>query len=119
MRQSSTRPPASAWRDFAGMRTGPHQEPAAGRRRERHRDLQFRVIAAAGMRIGLRPAVVEHVFAARVALEVAGRGGNERAVGASDQQMLDLPAGTAADRFRGFQRREKMRAIGKGYATVS
>ena len=101
---------------IARVRTGPHQEPAAGRRRERHRDLQFRIIVAAGVGIGLRPAVVEHIFAARMALQVAGRRGNERAVGGVHQQMLDLPAGTAANRFRAFPAPREMRATGKGYA---
>ena len=42
---------------IARVRTGPHQEPAAGRRRERYRDLQFRIVVAAGMGVGLRPAL--------------------------------------------------------------
>ena len=35
---------------------GRDQQAAAGRRRERHRDLELRIIAAAGALIGLRPA---------------------------------------------------------------
>ncbi len=89
------------------MRSRPHQQPAPARRRERHRDLQLRVIAAAGSLVGFGPAAVEDVFAARVALEVAGRGAKQRAVRVFDQQVLNMPAGTAAHRFRGLQCRKK------------
>ncbi len=49
-----------------------HQQARAGGRRERDRYLQLRVIASASVLIGFRPAAIEHVFAARVRLEVAG-----------------------------------------------
>ena len=65
-----------------GLRARPDQEPRSGRRRKRHRDLQFRVIAAAGMGIGFGPAGVEHVFAARMAFEIARRGGESVPSGA-------------------------------------
>ena len=57
------------------------QEPAAGRRRERHRHLEFGIVAAAGALIGVGPAAIEDVFAARMALEIARRRGDQRAVG--------------------------------------
>ena len=47
-------------------------------------------------------------------LEVARRSGQDGAVGSFDEQVLDLPAGTAADRFRGLQGRQKMHAIRMG-----
>jgi len=47
-------------------------------------------------RKSFRPAGIEHVFAARVALEVAGRGGKERALSALHKQMLRLPSGAPA-----------------------
>ena len=81
-----------------GMGARLDQEAASGRRRERHGDLQFRIIVAAGALVGLGPAAVEHVFAARVAFHVAGRGGEQRAVGGLDDEVLNLPAGSFADR---------------------
>ena len=56
----------------------PHQQPPSGRRRERDRDLQLRVIAAAGALVGLRPAVVEHILAARMGLGIAGHRADQR-----------------------------------------
>ena len=81
-----------------GMRARLDQEPASGRRRERHGDLELRIIVAAGALVGLGPAAVEDVFAARVAFDVAGRGGEQRAVGGFDDEVLRLPAGPPADR---------------------
>src|SRR5215207_6130803 len=52
-----------------------HEETRAADGCERHRHLELRVVAAARAAIGLRPRVVEHVFALRVGFEVArGRG---------------------------------------------
>src|SRR6516162_2137595 len=45
-------------------RTRTHQEAPPCRRRERHRDLQFRVIAPARLCVSFRPAVIKDVFAA-------------------------------------------------------
>jgi hypothetical protein len=85
-------------------RAGPHQEPAAGRRREGDSDLQFRIVVAASMGVRLGPALVEDIFAARMAFEIAGRCGHERTVGGLHQQMLNVPTGPCADRFRTLQR---------------
>ena len=63
-----------------GVGAGLDQKPASGCRRERHGDLQLWIIAAAGALVGLGPAAVEHIFAARMAFDVAGRGGEQRAV---------------------------------------
>ena len=82
---------------------------ASGRRRERHGDLELRIVAAAGALISLGPAAVEHVFAARMALEVAGRGGKQRAVGG----LSPADAGPASRMrpptdFEVFQGRQKI-----------
>ena len=87
---------------FLGMLAGPHQQPSSRRRREGYRDLELRVVAAAGAGERFRPAGVEHVFTARVALEVARRGGEERPLRRLHQKMLRLPPRSAADRFRGL-----------------
>ena len=50
---------------------------AARHRRERHRDLQLGIILPARPLPGLGPAVVEHIFALAVALEIGGRGGDQ------------------------------------------
>ena len=104
---------------IARVPAGPHQQPAAGRRRERYRDLQFRIVVAAGVVIGLGPAVVEHVFAARVALEIAGRGGNERAVGG----VRPADAGPASRHeprpISSSPAPKEMRVTGKGYRGIS
>ena len=91
-----------------GMRAWLDQEPASGHRRERHRDLELWIIAAAGALIGLGPAAVEHIFTARVAFDVAGRGGERRAAGGFDDEVLRLPAGPSADRAGLLQRRQEI-----------
>src|SRR5690348_4783139 len=65
-----------------GLRARTDEQPSPRRRRERYGDLELRVVAAACARKCFRPTGIEHVFAARVALEIAGRGGKERAVSA-------------------------------------
>ena len=55
------------------------EQPPSGRGRERHRHLQLGVIAAAGALVGLGPAGVEHVFAARVGFQIAGHHADDRA----------------------------------------
>src|SRR6476646_5843337 len=51
---------------------GTHQQAPARDGSERDRDLELRIIVAAGACIGVGPAMVEHVFALRVRFEVAG-----------------------------------------------
>src|ERR1700730_809813 len=46
--------------------SGPCQQPASGRRRERNRDLELRIVASARAFKGVGPAVIEDIFAARV-----------------------------------------------------
>ena len=83
--------------DF-GVRSCPHQEPPPSGGRERHRDLEFRIIVAARALVGLGPAAVEDILAARMALDVAGRCAEQRSVRGFDQEMLCLPPRTAANR---------------------
>ena len=88
-----------------GELAGPGEQARAGHRRERHRHLELGVIVAAGALEGLGPAVVEDVFAARMALHVAGGGAEQGAVLVLGEQMAGLPAGVAADRIRLFKSR--------------
>ncbi len=86
------------------QRTGAGEQARPGHRGERHRHLQLGVIVAAGALEGLRPAMVEDIFAARMAFHVAGCGAQKGAVGGFRQQVARLPATAAADRKRGFKR---------------
>ena len=78
-----------------------------GRRRERHRDLQLGVVAAAGALIGFGPAMVEHVFAARMGFHVAGHGADNRA---SASPRVDAAAASrrGPDRAGPFQRGQEI-----------
>ena len=58
------------WRD---------QQPRTGDGRERHRDLELRIVAPAGALVGVGPAVVEDVLALAMGLRVAGRSGDDLA----------------------------------------
>ena len=91
-----------------GECAGAGEQARAGHRRERHRHLQLRIIVAAGALEGLGPAVVEDVFAARMALHVAGRGAEQGALRVLREQVARLPAGPAADRIRLFKRGQKL-----------
>src|SRR6266851_9806678 len=51
-------------------RAGAREQARPRHRRERHRGLELGVIAAAGALEGLRPAMVEYVFALAVALHI-------------------------------------------------
>jgi NAD+ synthase (glutamine-hydrolysing) len=85
---------------------GPEQA-RAGDRRERHGDLQLRIVPPAGALIGVGPAPVEHELAPAVRLQIA-RGGREQApAGVFQQQVLGQPAGA-----RGFP---ELAADGKRY----
>ena len=59
---------------------GAAQQARARHRAERHGDLQFGVIVAAGTLQRVRPAMVEHVFAVAVRLRIHRRHRDERAV---------------------------------------
>ena len=84
-------------------RAGPGQQTRAGHRRERHGHLQFGIIGAAGALEGVRPAMVEHVFAARMGFYVTGRGAHQGAASIFQKQMVRLPAGAGTNRKRSFQ----------------
>ena len=71
------------------------QQPRPRHRRERHRRQQLGVVAAAGAAIALGPAVIEHVLAVGVALDVERRRGDQPP-GLLDEQMEGLPAGLLA-----------------------
>jgi hypothetical protein len=56
--------------------------------------LQLRIVAAAGALEGVGPAMVEHIFALAVGLQIAGNGAEQGAPDAVFQpQMMPLPAG--------------------------
>ena len=52
------------------------QQASSRRRREGNSDLELRIIAPARPRIGLGPAMIENIFALRMALGVGRRGGD-------------------------------------------
>ena len=87
-----------------GVGAGPHEQARARHRRERHGDLQLGIIAPAGALEGLRPAMVEDVFALAVALQIERGGAQQGAVLGLGQQVLRLPAGAPADRLGILQR---------------
>jgi len=84
-----------------------HQQASARHRREGRGDLNFGVIAAAHPLVGLRPILVEHIFAQAVRLEIGGRGGDQTSVRVLDENISGRPARAGADRFRSFQREQK------------
>ena len=49
------------------------EQPLPRHRRERHRDLELGIILPAGALPRIGPAVVEHIFALAVALQIGGR----------------------------------------------
>jgi hypothetical protein len=89
------------------MRTRPHQQARPRHRREGYGDLQLGIVAAAGARVSVRPAVVEDVLPLAVGLDVERCDGERRAARILDHQVLGQPAGLAPDRARLFQRIEK------------
>ena len=101
----STRASARAAAHGLRQRAGAGEQARAGHRRERHRHLQLGVIVAAGALEGLGPAVVEDIFAARMALHVAGRGAEQRAVGRL------RPAGGAAASRCGRRPKTRLQAM--------
>ncbi len=86
---------------------GCDQQAAAAGRRERHRHLELGIIAAAGALIGVRPAGIEYVFAARMGFQVARHDADDGAVGGFGNEMLRLPAGARGRRFGIFERRQE------------
>ena len=78
---------------LVAVRTGRGEQATAGRRRERHRDLELGIVVAAGALEGLGPAAVEHVFAARMRLQVTGRDAEHLAGVVFHREVLRRPAG--------------------------
>ena len=110
---SSIRPAREAAPHRIGALARRDEQPPARRGRERHRHLQLRIIAAAGALIGVGPAGIEHVFAARVRFQIARHDAGDRAVVGFGDEMLRLPAGARrgrAGRLQGGQ--ESMRDEG-------
>ena len=96
---------AVPWRD---------EQPAAGDRRERHRDLQLRIIGQSRAVIGIGPAMIEYVLAHGMGLQIGRRGGGETAAGVLDENMRAGPAGSRANRLRSLKSRQE----GMGYKRV-
>ena len=80
----------------AGIRMA--QQPRTGHRTERRRDLQLRIVVAAGTFQRVRPAVVEHVFAVAVRLGVHRRHRHHLARLAAQHRVLRQPAGARIGR---------------------
>ena len=73
-------------------------------RRERHRDLELGIIGPACALERVRPAMVEHIFALAVRLQIGRRGGSQMRSAVLDQERRGRPAGALADASRRFQR---------------
>ena len=86
---------------------GAGEETRAGHRGERNGDLELRVVVTAGALEGVGPALIEDIFALGVPFGVAGRDAEDVALGSLGDQVLRLPAGPRADRFRLFKRRQE------------
>ncbi len=84
--------------DFARGLLGPRaqHQPRPGGRREGRGAEQLGIVAAAGALIGVRPGPVEHVFPARVGLQIERHDPGDLAFRIADQQMPWRPAGAAA-----------------------
>ncbi len=91
-----------------GLRPRARKQPAPGRGREWHGDLELGIVAPAGALIGFRPAVVENVFAAGMGFHVAGDGADEGTGGVLGEQVHRLPADACPDRLRQFKRGEEI-----------
>ena len=84
-------------------RMGITQQARPAHRRERHGAQQLGVITDSGTATGIGPAVIEHVFAQAVGLEIARHDGERRPVIVFEDEMLSKPAGLARCRSRFFQ----------------
>ena len=83
------------------------EQPPAGHGRERHGDLELGIIAAAGALEGVGPAVVEHIFALAVGLEIGRRGGEQVGRIVLDEDRRRSPARALADAPRFLERRQE------------
>src|SRR6478752_6209758 len=94
--------------DRVSYRAGGRKQARPGHRGKWNRDLEFRIVVAPGALKGLGPAMVENVFAAGVALCVAGRRATKHPVHVFREQVPRLPARSLADRVRLLKRRQKL-----------
>ena len=88
--------------------TWAHQESTARRWRERHGNLQLRVIAATGAFVGFGPTMVEDILTARMRFRIARYGSQEGTPRILGQQMHRLPTGATADRARTLERGQEV-----------
>ena len=92
-----------AWR----VRPLSGEQPPASHGREWNGRLQLRIIAASGALIGIRPAMVEDIFAPAVRLQIERHRAEEPAMVVFDDEMLRHPSGACADAAAFLQRVEK------------
>src|SRR5690348_11320642 len=85
------------------MRTAP-KKSSAGHGRERNGHLQLWIILTARALPRVRPAMVEHIFALAVRLEVGGGGRNEMRDLILDEDRSRSPSGARPDAVRIFER---------------
>ena len=83
------------------------KQPRPGHRRERHRDLQLGIIFAARPLPRLGPAMVEHIFALAVGLEIGGRGSDESSSSSSTRIGAGVQPVPGSDAARIFERGQK------------
>src|SRR3546814_15846982 len=84
------------------------QQPRAGNGRERNRQLELGIISAAGAHIGVRPVLIEDIFALAVALGIGGGDGRRAALGIVDDEMDGLPSRARSVAARFLQSGEKL-----------
>ena len=73
------------------------EKPWAGDGRKRYGDLQLRIIPAARLSVGVRPAVIENVLALTVRFYVGRRRSRDSSVFILEHEMTRQPACCAAD----------------------
>ena len=78
---------------FEASRAVTNQEPGTWNRGERHRRLEFRVVVSTRAQIGFRPAVIEHVLALAMALQVTRHAAKQLTAVVLKKQVLGEPAG--------------------------
>jgi hypothetical protein len=85
---------------LAGLRRRPRtqQHPGARHRGERHSRQQLGVVPPAGAFVGVRPTVIENIFAVGMRLRVERHDANDRAVRSGQRQMLRRPPGARGRR---------------------
>ena len=82
----------------------PHEQPPPGRRRERYRPEELRVVVSARVLERLRPPVVEDVLPLRVSLEVERNHPGQPAPRVFEDRVVRQPSGLRMDRFACLER---------------